>query len=95
MKRSDIVRLGEHDIATEDDGATDDVEIAHVVPHPEYDSELQLNDIAIVHLKHDIEFTGKLNIQFLYFFEKIFCNAEKISILSILFFFSFTIHSNR
>lgn len=56
----DIVRLGALNISKTDEESTEDVEIDRFVPHPEYDSKLQLNDIAIVHLEHDVKFTGKL-----------------------------------
>lgn len=52
-----MVRLGEFDLS-KNDTHTEDIGIDHFVPHPEYDSELQLNDIAIVHLMRDVNFTG-------------------------------------
>lgn len=58
-----MVRLGEYDLSTKST-VTEDIGIKRFVSHPEYNSELQLNDIAIVHLVRDVEFTGKLKIEF-------------------------------
>lgn len=45
---SNTARLGAIRIKKPDNKSMKDVEIDHFVSHPEYDSELQLNDIAIV-----------------------------------------------
>lgn len=54
-----MVRLGEYDLS-QNSTLTEDIEIKRFVTHPEYDSKNQFNDIAIVHLVRDVEFTGKL-----------------------------------
>lgn len=56
------VRLAEHDTRTTDDGQHQDIGIAFSDVHEEYDEEIDLNDIAIVHLEHDVEFNGKLRL---------------------------------
>lgn len=53
-----FARLGEYDIRTTEDGPHQDVEIADAIPHEHYHEELVINDIAIIHLMRDIEFTG-------------------------------------
>lgn len=59
IKRN-TVRLGEHDLRTTSDGQHVDIGIAYSDVHNEYDEEIDLNDIAIVHLAHDVEFNGRL-----------------------------------
>lgn len=59
-----MVRLGEWDIS-KNDTVTEDIEIKRFVSHPEYftDGKIKLNDIAIVHLVRDVDFTGKMEKQ--------------------------------
>lgn len=57
-----MVRLGEYDTSTTSDGVHQDVSIDHVVKHEKYDDLHLINDIAIIHLAHDIDFTGKTEI---------------------------------
>lgn len=59
-----MVRLGEYDTNTTSDGAHQDVAIDHVVKHEKFDRKHMINDMAIVHLAHDVDFTGKLEINF-------------------------------
>ena len=47
------------------------MEIDHIVAHPDYNDEIHLNDIAIVHLKHDVKFTGKLKKKINFFLKMI------------------------
>lgn len=63
MKRR-VVRLGEHDLTTLDDGPHLDVAVTHAEAHEQYDSDLETNDIAMVYFD-DIEFTGKSKILFI------------------------------
>lgn len=57
-----FVRLGEHNTLTTDDGDHVDVPIKDVQMHENYKWLSQINDIAIVYLKHDVDFTGKLEL---------------------------------
>lgn len=57
-----MVRLGEYDLS-QNSTLTEDIEIKRFVLHPEYDSKHRINDIAIVHLMRDVDFTGKLEKQ--------------------------------
>lgn len=59
------VRLGEHDTRTTSDGEHQDIEIAYSDFHEEYDVEIDLNDIAIITLAHDVEFNGKFTLFYL------------------------------
>lgn len=54
-----IVRLGEHDTTTESDGLHQDLKVEKFFMHRHYDSFDKLNDIAILSLERDVEFTGK------------------------------------
>lgn len=65
-QRRNMVRLGEYDLS-KNDTLTEDIKIHHFVAHPQYSEELQLNDIAIVHLERDVNFTGELEESKLYF----------------------------
>lgn len=57
---SDTVRLGAYDLRTKKDVDHVDVGIARIDSHADYSVYLvfHTNDIAMVHLKHDVEFTG-------------------------------------
>lgn len=57
---STIVRLGEHDTTTEEDGKHIDVPIARAEKHANYTILTRINDIAVILLAQDVEFTGKL-----------------------------------
>lgn len=48
-----VARLGEHDLRT-DDGLHEDILVARGVKHP----NPAINDIGIVHLERDVEFSG-------------------------------------
>lgn len=61
----DIVRLGEYNTTARTDENRADIPIKSVEIHEKYIDIPKLNDIAIVHLLHDVEFTGKLEIYFL------------------------------
>lgn len=60
-----LVRLGEYDTSTTSDGDHQDVSIDHVVKHEKYDDFKMINDVAIVHLAHDVDFTGSIKVIFL------------------------------
>lgn len=57
----DFVRLGEHNTNTIEDEHRADVQIKRVDIHEDYIKVPKINDIAVVHLARDVEFTGKLN----------------------------------
>lgn len=52
------MRLGEFDVSTESDGPHQDIRIDHVVRHEKFDKFHMINDVAILHLVRDVEFTG-------------------------------------
>lgn len=54
-----VVRLGEYDLRTEDDGPHEDILIDRGVPHTSYSELFGVNDIAMIYLEHDVEFNGK------------------------------------
>lgn len=54
-----VVRLGEYDLRTEDDGPHEDILIDRAVPHASYHELFGVNDIAMIYLEHDVEFNGK------------------------------------
>lgn len=66
QKRS-IVRLGEHDRSTTEDGEHLDISVDRVDAHDSFNSRLMTNDIAMIYLERDVEFTGKLLLSFLHF----------------------------
>lgn len=49
--------MGEHDLRT-DDGMHQDIKVSHAKRHYRYDPGFKLNDIGIVHLERDVEFSG-------------------------------------
>lgn len=59
------MRLGEYDLRT-DDGAHQDIPIARSVTHDDFDPNIKTNDIAIIHLERDVEFSGKIFTKFLF-----------------------------
>lgn len=54
-----LVRLGEHDVTSTTDGEVVDVEVTRSVPHENYNKKDGTNDIAILQLANDVEFTSK------------------------------------
>lgn len=52
-----VVRLGAHDLRT-DDILQQDMLVARSVPHENHEPNFKINDIAIVHLLGDAEFSG-------------------------------------
>lgn len=46
-------------MSTTTDGDHQDIPVDHVVKHEEFDFVHMINDIAIIHLTHDVEFTGE------------------------------------
>lgn len=56
----DFVRLGEHNTTVRTDEYRVDIDIDRVEIHEQYISVPKLNDIAVVYLVRDVEFTGKL-----------------------------------
>lgn len=62
-----VVRLGEHEIGSKMYGPHKDVEIALILSHENFDSVLWINDIAMIYLDQDVEFTG-FNCDFFWVF---------------------------
>lgn len=53
-----VVRLGEHDTTTTDDGPHKDMLVMRIEKHEDYNDEMRINDIAIIRLWGDVSFTG-------------------------------------
>lgn len=53
------MRLGEHDTDADEDEKRVDIDIDRVETHKNYNNATKINDIAIVRLVRDVEFTGK------------------------------------
>lgn len=51
--------MAEHDIKSTKDGMHVDIPIDHVDKHENYTNITKINDIAVVHLSRDVEFTGR------------------------------------
>lgn len=56
-----VVRLGEYDLNSEDDGLHEDILIDRAVPHTSYHKFFGVNDIAMIYLEHDVVFTGNVS----------------------------------
>ena len=55
------VRLGDHDISTNSDGATPvDIAISRTIQHPAWDSNTLDSDIAIVKLSQPVTYTRRI-----------------------------------
>lgn len=52
--------MGEYDTSTEEDGKHIDVPVARAEKYEKYNLITRCNDIAVVLLAEDVEFTGKL-----------------------------------
>jgi len=56
-----MVRLGEHDLSTEEDGASPvDYPVANVIVHPDYRPNMKYHDIALLELSRDVSFSQKI-----------------------------------
>lgn len=53
--------MGEHDKRTESDGPHQDIQIMDFETHDDYDNFVKINDIAMIYLERDAEFTGEFN----------------------------------
>lgn len=51
--------MGEYDKRTESDGPHQDITIADFETHSDHDNFIKINDIAMIYLEHDAEFTGE------------------------------------
>ena len=61
-----LVRLGEHDLSSANDGANPmDFPIIERIVHEDYVPNLILNDIAILKLRDTLRITGKLKLVYL------------------------------
>lgn len=54
------VRLGEYDISTTEDGKHETILVDRAVGHKQFRRGVGINDIGIVYLVEDVEFTGEL-----------------------------------
>lgn len=55
-----IFRLGEHNISTNQDGQHFDFTIGRFLVHENFNQTTEINDIAMVYLPRNVEFTGEL-----------------------------------
>ncbi|XP_055902776.1 venom protease-like [Eupeodes corollae] len=56
-EKLDIVRLGDLNVEIEtDDAKPKDFNIAQLLPHPEYNTSIRYNDIALIELKSEVQF---------------------------------------
>lgn len=46
------------DITSENDGQIQNVDVTRFEHHPDYSESDRINDIAILHLKQDVDLTG-------------------------------------
>lgn len=61
-----VIRLGEHDRRTTDDGQHQDIGIVRAAAHEDYSSRYMINDIAVLFLERDVEFTGEFRFDFFF-----------------------------
>lgn len=59
------VRLGEYDISTTEDGKHETIRVDHAIKHKQFRLGAGINDIALVFLVDDVEFTGKFQNVFI------------------------------
>lgn len=55
-----FARLGEHDLNSTDDEPHRDYAIARSVAHEHHEPFHKINDIGILHLEEDVDFSGKI-----------------------------------
>lgn len=60
-----FVRLGEHDVTTNTDGPVQDIRVVKITSHEQWSPSVLANDIALLTLERDVDFSGKKNIVFL------------------------------
>lgn len=57
------MRLGEHNIESDDDGSVQDIDVIRAEKHPEHNKNKDgTNDIAILHLRNHARFSSKSKI---------------------------------
>lgn len=52
--------MGEYDTSTTDDGQTVDIDVIRMETHERFNTSWVTNDIAMLYLKHDVEFTATI-----------------------------------
>lgn len=52
------MRLGEHDLSSESDTYTVEVPVVKVAKYPQYTTKDGHNDLAILYLERDVDFSG-------------------------------------
>ncbi|XP_037077509.1 complement factor D-like [Pollicipes pollicipes] len=52
----EVVRLGDRDLASAEDGAPAEYRVLRVTPHPDYQSPAVYHDLALLHLDRDVAF---------------------------------------
>lgn len=53
------MRLGEHDLGSESETDPVDVPVVKVAKYPQYTTKDGHNDLAILYLERDVDFSGK------------------------------------
>lgn len=53
------VRLGEHDLGSESEVNTVEIPVVKVAKYPQYTTKDGHNDLAILYLDRDVDFSGK------------------------------------
>ena len=71
-----LVRLGENDVQKSNDGRHEDVPVEKATSHPEFDSDLMINDIGMVHLQDHVNFSSKLLTLNIVILCDTFCNSN-------------------
>lgn len=52
--------MGEHDVRTETDGPHVDILIVSKEPHPHYDKDMLINDVAVLTMELDVIFNDRI-----------------------------------
>lgn len=77
-----FARLGEHDVRTTRDGEHEDILITEKKPHPQWNEDLVINDVAVIKLQHDVTFSGTAKIFFFLKLPKFLIHFDIISLNS-------------
>lgn len=58
-RKRKFVRFAEHDIGTQSDGPHEDIPIYKAIKHGQHNDDSKVNDIAMIYLERDVEFSGE------------------------------------
>lgn len=82
-----VARLGEYDISTTEDGKHETIRVDHAVAHKLFRRGVGINDIGLVYLVEDVEFTGEFQSFVFIFFLRIFKLKKFYLIINFLSIF--------